>query len=120
MFGISLSKGNKMKTYKLKEAIQVLAHGGFIREPKYYFSKHTSLFNKHGALVGYITYDCYFDICETLGYAHHDGLLKSGKRTEYIPKEFDAVNWSWEYSTISGDLTLCKKMEDVNVNYSNC
>jgi len=108
-----------MKTYKLKEALQILSHGGFIKEPKYYFSKHTSLFNKDGDMVGYVTYDCYFDICDSLGYAHCDGLLKSGKRTEYIPKEFDTVNWAWDYKTISGNLNLCKKMEDANKNYIN-
>lgn len=108
-----------MKTYKFKEAVQVLAHGGFIREPSNHFSKHTSLFNKYGALIGYVTYNCYFDICDVLGYAHQDGLLKSGKNTEYIPKEFDDVNYAWNYKTISGDLSLCKKMENVNINYSS-
>jgi len=113
-------KGNEMKTYRLKDAIQILAHGGFIREPRYYFVKHTPLFDKHGAMIGYVTYDCYFDISETLGYVHNGGLLKSGKRTEYIPQEFDTINWAWEYSTISGDLSLCKKMEDIRLNYSKC
>jgi hypothetical protein len=107
-----------MKTYRLKEALQVLAHGGFIKEPKYYFVKHTPLFDKFGAMIGYVTYDCYFDICESLGYAHCGGLLKSGKRTEYTPEEFDTVNWAWEYSTITGNLNLCKKMEDVSRNYA--
>lgn len=108
-----------MKTYRLKEAIQVLAHGGFIREPSNYFSTHTTLFNRYGALVGYVTYNCYFDICDALGYAHQYGLLKSGKHTKYVPKEFDDVNYAWNYKTISGDLSLCKKMECVNLNYSS-
>jgi hypothetical protein len=106
-----------MKIYRLKQAVQVLAHGGFVKEPKYYFTKHTPLFDKFGDMVGHVTYDCYFDICDSLGYAHQDGLLKSGKRTEYIPAEFDTVNWAWEYLTISGDLSLCKKMENFNKNY---
>ena len=71
-----------MKTYKFKEAIQVLAHGGFIKEPSYYFSKHTPLFDKYGDLVGQVTYNCYFDITEALGWSHHGGLLKSGKYFE--------------------------------------
>jgi hypothetical protein len=110
----------KMKTYRLKAAIQILNEGGFVREPRHYFSKHTSLFDKFGSLVGYVTYDCYFDICDALGYAHQDGLLKTGKRDEYIPKEFDTVNYAWDYKTISGNLSLCKKMEDVNRNYAKC
>lgn len=102
-----------MKTYRLKKAIQVLNEGGFIKEPKYYFSKHTALFDKSGELIGCVTYDCYFDLCDALGYAHSNGLLKSGKRKEFTPKEFDTVNWAWDYETISGDLSLCKKMEKV-------
>jgi hypothetical protein len=109
-----------MKTYRLKQAIEVLSHGGFIKEPKFYFSKHAPLFNKFGALVGYVTYDCYFDICESLGYAHCGGLLKSGKRTEYLPQNDELVNYAWDYKTISGDLSLCKKMDDVYRNYAKC
>lgn len=69
-----------MKTYRLKEAIQVLAHGGFIKEPSYYFSKHTPLFDKFGAIIGWVTYDCYFEISDALGYEHNGGLLKSGRK----------------------------------------
>jgi hypothetical protein len=108
-----------MKTYRLKSALQVLSHGGFVKEPKAYFSKHTALFDKFGAMVGYVTYDCFFDICESLGYLHNGGLLKSGKHEQYVPKEFDTVNWAWDYYTVSGDLSLCKKMESVNRNYAN-
>ena len=98
-----------MKTYKLKQAITVLAHGGFIKEPGYYFSKHTPLFDKFGALIGHVTYNCYFEITEALGWSHHGGLLKSGKYTENTPND-DA----WGFSTISGNFNLVSKMRAVS------
>lgn len=97
-----------MKTYKLKDAIKVLAHGGFIKEPSYYFSKHTPLFNKFGEIVGCVTYDCYFEICDALGYEHSGGLLKSGRK-------FQGFNTdrATPFSTISGDFYLVDKMLEV-------
>jgi hypothetical protein len=97
-----------MKTYKLKDAITVLAHGGFIKEPGYYFSTHAPLFDKYGAWIGNVTYNCYFDITETLGYSHNDGLLKSGRYTENAPND-DA----WSYSTITGNFDLVSKMKQL-------
>ena len=94
-----------MKTYKFKEAIQVLSHGGFIKEPSYYFSKHTPLFNKYGELLGSVTYDCYFEISDALGYEHNGGLLKSGKKFN----GFDTDRAS-PFSTIKGDFYLVDKM----------
>ena len=98
-----------MKTYKLKDAITVLAHGGFIKEPGYYFSTHCPLFDKYGALIGQVTYNCYFDITDTLGWSHHNGLLKSGKYFENAESD-DA----WHYSTISGNFDLVVKMKAVS------
>ena len=98
-----------MKTYKLKDAITVLAHGGFIKEPGYYFSTHCPLFDKYGALVGQVTYNCYFDITDKLGWSHHNGLLKSGKYFENAESD-DA----WHYSTISGNFDLVAKMKEVS------
>jgi hypothetical protein len=98
-----------MKTYKLKEAIQVLAHGGFIKEPSYYFSTHAPLFNKFGELVGQVTYNCYFDVTDALGWSHHGGLLKSGKYFENTESDY-----AWHYSTISGDFHLVNKMLQVS------
>jgi hypothetical protein len=97
-----------MKTYKLKEAIKVLAHGGFIKEPSYYFSKHTPLFDKFGALIGWVTYDCYFEVTESLGYEHNDGLLKSGRRFEGLD-----TDRATPFSTISGNFYLVDKMLEV-------
>jgi hypothetical protein len=94
-----------MKTYRLKEAIQVLSHGGFIKEPSYYFSKHTSLFDKFGDLLGCVTYDCYFEITDALGYEHNNGLLKSGRR--FVGLDTDRAT---PFSTITGDFYLVDKM----------
>lgn len=91
---------NNMKTYKFKEAIKVLSYGGFIKEPSYYFTKHTPLFSKHGALIGFVTYDCYFEICDSLG-----GVLKLGKNFE----ELD-TDRATPFRTISGDFNLVDKM----------
>ena len=97
-----------MKTYKLKDAIQVLAHGGFIKEPSYYFTKHTPLFDKFGAIVGWVTSDCYFEITGALGYEHIGGLLKSGRRFE----GYD-TDRATPFSTITGDFYLVDKMLEV-------
>ena len=97
-----------MKTYKLKEAIQVLAHGGFIKEPGYYFSTHAPLFNKFGALIGQVTYNCYFDVTAALGYEHNGGLLKSGRR--FTGLDTDRAT---PFSSISGDFYLVDKMLEV-------
>jgi len=94
-----------MKTYKLKEAIQVLAHGGFIKEPSYYFSKHSPLFDKFGALIGWVTYNCFFEITDALGYEHNGGLLKSGRKFEGLD-----TDRATPFSTISGDFYLVDKM----------
>ena len=98
-----------MKTYKLKDAITVLAYGGFIKEPGYYFSTHCPLFDKYGELVCQVTYNCYFEITEALGWSHNGGLLKSGKYTENAPND-DA----WGYSTISSSFDLVSKMKQVS------
>jgi len=97
-----------MKTYKLKEAIQVLAHGGFIKEPGYYFSTHAPLFNKFGALIGQVTCNCYFDVTAALGYEHNGGLLKSGRRFT----GFD-TDRATPFSTITGNFDLVDKMLQV-------
>jgi hypothetical protein len=97
-----------MKTYKLKDAIKVLAHGGFIKEPSYYFTKHTPLFSKYGAIIGFVTYDCYFEIIDSLGYQNNGGLLKSGRKFE----GFD-TDRATPFSTISGDFCLVDKMLEV-------
>ena len=94
-----------MKTYKLKDAITVLSHGGFIKEPGYYFSTHAPLFDKFGVLVGQVTYNCYFDICDALGYANNGGLLKSGRYFE----GFDTDRAS-PFHTITGDFYLVDKI----------
>lgn len=87
-----------MKTFKFKEAIYELSHGGFIKEPSNYFSKHTGVYNKYGICICWVTYNCYFEITDALGYAHNTGILKSGKYEEY------AGNYSvWGFSTINGD-----------------
>ena len=98
-----------MKTYRLKEAIQILAHGGFIKEPSYYFSKHTPLFDKFGVIVGWVTYDCYFEISDALGYEHNGGLLKSGRKFE----GFD-TDRATPFSTITGDFYLVDKMLQIS------
>ena len=97
-----------MKTYRLKEAIQVLAHGGFVKEPSYYFSKHSPLFDKFGALIGWVTYNCYFEITDALGYEHNGGLLKSGRRFENLD-----TDRATPFCTISGDFYLVDKMLEV-------
>ena len=94
-----------MKTYKLKEAIQVLAHGGFIKEPSYYFSKHSPLFDKFGALIGFVTYNCYFEITDALGYQHNGGLLNSGRKFEGLD-----TDRATPFSTINGNFCLVDKM----------
>ena len=96
---------NNMKTYKFKEAIKVLAHGGFIKEPSYYFTKHTPLFSNYGALIGFVTYDCYFEIIDSLGYEHNGGMLKSGRKFQ----GFD-TDRATPFSTITGDFYLVDKM----------
>jgi len=97
-----------MKTYKLKEAIQVLSHGGFIKEPTYYFSKHSPLFDKFGVMIGLVTYDCYFEVTDALGYQHNGGLLKSGRKFE----GYD-TDRATPFSTITGDFNLVDKMLEV-------
>jgi hypothetical protein len=87
-----------MKTLKFKEAIYELSHEGFIKEPSNHFSKHTCIYNKYGICVGWITYNCYFEIVDALGYAHNIGILKSGKYEEYA-----GVSSVWHFSTINGD-----------------
>ena len=99
---------NNMKTYKFKEAIKVLAHGGFIKEPSYYFTKHIPLFSKYGALIGFVTYDCYFEIIDSLGYEHNGGMLKSGRKFQ----GFD-TDRATPFSTINGDFYLVDKMLEV-------
>lgn len=98
-----------MKTYKFKDAIKVLAHGGFIKEPSYYFSRHTPLFNKFGLIVGLVTYDCYFEIVDSLGFEHNNGLLKSGRKFEGLSTDRAAP-----FSTINGDFYLVDKMLEVS------
>jgi hypothetical protein len=98
-----------VKTYKLKEAIQVLAHGGFIKEPGYYFSKHTPLFDKFGAVVGWVTYDCYFEVTAALGYEHNGGLLKSGRLFEGLD-----TDRATPFSTITGDFLVVDTMLKVS------
>lgn len=98
----------QMKTYRLKEAIQVLAHGGFVKEPSYYFSKHSPLFDKFGALIGWVTYNCYFEITDALGYEHNGGLLKSGRRFEGLD-----TDRATPFCTISGNFYLVDKMLEV-------
>jgi len=98
-----------MKTYKLKEAIQVLAHGGFVKEPTYYFSKHSPLFDKFGKIVGCITYDCYFELTDALGYEHNGGLLKSGRK--FTGYDTDRAT---PFSTITGDFYLVDTMLQVS------
>jgi hypothetical protein len=88
-----------MATIKLKEAIKVLSHGGFIREPNNNWSTHAVLYNRFGFEYGQVTTDCYYEITETLGYANCEfGLLKSGHRDEYAGNH-DV----WGFCTINGD-----------------
>jgi hypothetical protein len=98
----------QMKTYRLKEAIQVFAHGGFVKEPSYYFSKHSPFFDKFGALIGWVTYNCYFEITDALGYEHNGGLLKSGRRFEGLD-----TDRATPFCTISGNFYLVDKMLEV-------
>lgn len=102
-----------MKTYKLNEAIKILSYGGFIKEPGYYFSKHTELFDSTGVIVGYVTYDCYFDISDALWYEQNGGLLKSGHT-------FDGLDTdrALPFKTISGDFYLVDKMLGLKENVS--
>jgi len=94
-----------MKTYKLKEAIKVLSHSGFLKEPENHFAKHGCLFDEFGALIGYVTYDCYFEICETLGYFNCGGLLKNGQN--------DPNQAAYFFKTINGDFFLINKLKAV-------
>jgi hypothetical protein len=94
-----------MKTYQFKEAIKILSIGGFLKEPSNHFSKHACLFDNYGALVGQVTYNCYFEICDTLGYFNCGGLLKNGKN--------DASQESYFYKTINGNFDLINKLKAV-------
>jgi len=94
-----------MKTYKLKESIQILSHVGFIKETSNCFSTHTPLFDKFGVLIGQVTHNCYFDVTDALGYEHNDGLLKSGRR--FTGLDTDRAT---PFKTISGDFYLVDKM----------
>lgn len=94
-----------MKTYKLKDAIKILSQGGFIKEPGYYFSKHTELFDSFGVLMGYVTYNCYFDISDALGYEQNGGLLKSGHKFNGLDTDRASP-----FKTINGDFYLVDKM----------
>jgi hypothetical protein len=97
-----------MKTFKLKEAIQILARGGFIKEPSNCFSTHAPLFDKFGALIGQVTHNCYFDVTDALGHEHNDGLLKSGTRFEGLD-----TDRATPFKTITGDFYLVDKMLEV-------
>lgn len=97
-----------MKTYNFKEAIKVLSHGGFIKEPMYHFTTHAPLFDGCGIQIGQVTYNCYFDITDALGYTHNGGLLKSGKYSEN-----SELQESWGFNTITGDFNLVVKMAEL-------
>ena len=100
-----LNKGKQMKTYQIKEAIKVLSTGGFLKEPENHFSKHACLFDNYGALIGYVTYNCYFEICDTLGYFNCGGLLKNGQNNPNLEAYF--------FKTINGDFSLINKLKAV-------
>ena len=63
-----------MKTFKFKEALKVLAFGGFIKAPSNYFIKYAPLYDKFGDQVGQITYNCYFELADCLGCVNNGGL----------------------------------------------
>ena len=90
-----------MKTYQLKEAIKVLSQGGFLKEPEYHFSKHAFLYDNLGTLIAQVTYNCYFEICETLGYFNCGGLLKNGQN--------DPNQAAYFFKTVTGDFSLINK-----------
>jgi len=92
-----------MKTYQLKEAIKVLSVGGFLKEPENHFAKHAILLDHNGNLLGQVTYNCYFEICETLGYFNCGGLLKNGKN--------DPNQESYFYKTITGNFDLINNLK---------
>jgi hypothetical protein len=88
-----------MNTYNFKEAIKVLAHGGFMQEPPYYFSKHAPLFDASGKCIGQITYNCYFELANALGCENTGGI-----------RIIDRYNsGSYGYETINGNLSIFKK-----------
>jgi hypothetical protein len=91
----------KMTTIRLKDAIQAIAQGGYIKEPSNYFSKHTTVLDKDGNYVGSVTYNCYFEV---LDYLH--GLWQHGcqlKGDDYLDKVYN-------YATVKGDF---KKLNQV-------
>jgi len=90
-----------MNTIKLKEAIRVIAQGGFIQSPSNHFSTHTSLCDKDGLQVGRVTQDCYFEVMDCLY-----GLWKHGCQL----KDEDFMEKVYHYSTIKGDFKQLNKV----------
>ena len=93
-----------MKTFKLKEAITVLSRKGFIQEPDNHFSTHACLYDEKGEWIGKVTYDCYFEICETLGYFNCGGLLKNDKTANNSSTYF--------FQTVNGDFSVVQKLKE--------
>ena len=83
-----------MTTIRLKDAIQAISQGGYIKEPSNYFSKHTTVLDKDGNYVGSVTYNCYFEV---LDYLH--GLWQHGHQL----KGDDYLDRVYHYSTVKGD-----------------
>jgi len=90
-----------MNTIKLKEAIRVIAQGGFIKNPSNHFSTHTSLCDKDGLQVGRVTQDCYFEVMDCL-----HGLWTHGNHM----KGEDYMEKVHHYSTIKGNFKQLNKV----------
>jgi len=91
----------KMTTIRLKDAIQAIAQGGYIKEPSNYFSKHTCVLDKNGNHVGLVTYNCYFEVLDCLhGLWQHGHQLKGD---DYLDKVYS-------YATVKGDF---KKLNQI-------
>ena len=90
-----------MNTIKLKEAIRVIAQGGFIQSPSNHFSTHTSLCDKDGLQVGRVTQDCYFEVMDCL-----HGLWMHGNHI----KGDDYMERVHHYSTIKGNFKQLNKV----------
>jgi hypothetical protein len=94
-----------MNTIKLKEAIRVIAQGGFIKSPSNHFSTHTSLCNKDGIEVGRVTQDCYFEVMDCL-----HGLWTHGNHM----KGEDYMEKVHHYSTIKGNFKQLNKVLEMD------
>jgi hypothetical protein len=83
-----------MATIRLKEAIQAIAQGGYIKEPSNHFSRYTTVLDKDGDHVGSVTANCYYEVMDYLS-----GLWKHGCQL----KGDDYLDRVYHNSTVKGD-----------------